>query len=108
MALIRCPYLDAQVELSEAREFHIAESHPDLLPEYRERLAEVVAEPEVVRRSTRFAGAWLFSRWYDAIRGGKHVVVVIVSEPPPAERHWVITAYLARRLSGGEVTWKRG
>jgi hypothetical protein len=60
-----------------------------------------------VRASRRFASAKLFSRWYSQVRAGKHVVVVVVSDPGPAERHWVITAYLARRLAEGAVEWKR-
>ena len=45
------------------------------------------------------------SRWFDNIKGGKHVVVVVVSEH--SGRHWVVTAYLARRLAEGVVEWKR-
>jgi len=48
----------------------------------------------------------LFSRRFDDIMGGKHVVVVVVSEVA-ARRHWVITAYLVTRLGQGEVEWKR-
>ncbi len=39
-----CPYLQAEVELSEEREGHIAERHPDLLPEHRERVAQTLAK----------------------------------------------------------------
>ena len=31
-----CPYLGGEVELTEERERHITERHPDLLPEYRQ------------------------------------------------------------------------
>jgi predicted amidophosphoribosyltransferase len=34
-------------------------------------------------------------------------VVVVVSALGPSERHWIITAYIARRLAEGEVEWKR-
>ncbi|MFM7279035.1 MAG: hypothetical protein ACKO1I_15605, partial [Microcystis aeruginosa] len=43
-----------------------------------------------------------FSRWFDSIRQGKYVVVVVVSDLNPA-RHWIITAYLARKLTGGPI-----
>jgi hypothetical protein len=103
-----CPYLKGEVELTEERERHIAERHPDLLPEHRERIAETLAEPDQVRRSARFGSARLFSRWYTDVRQGKHVVVVVVSELGPSERHWIITAYMARRLAEGEIEWQRG
>ena len=106
MRLYPCPYLKSDVELTEERERHIAERHPDLLPEHRDRIAETLVEPDQVRRSVRFGSAKLFSRWYTDIRQGKHVVVVVVSELERKGRHWIITAYIARNLAGGEVEWK--
>jgi hypothetical protein len=41
---LRCPYLKAQVELTEERETHIREKHPELLPQYRD---EVHREPMI-------------------------------------------------------------
>lgn len=107
MSRYGCPYLKGEVELTEERERHIAERHPDLLPEHRDRIAGTLAEPDQVRRSTRFGSAKLFSRWYTDVRQGKHVVVVVVSDLDPAERHWVITAYMARKLTEGDVEWNR-
>jgi hypothetical protein len=60
-----------------------------------------------VRRSQRFGNARLFSRWFEEVRGGKHVVVVVVSDAAPAKRRWVVTAYIARRLAQGEPEWTR-
>jgi len=51
--------------------------------------------------------ARLFSRWFDAVRGGKHVVVVVVLDDRPHGRNWIVTAYISRRLAEGEVEWKR-
>lgn len=107
MPRFACPYLKGDVELSEERERHIGERHPDLLPQHRGRIMETLSDPDHVRRSARFAGAKLFSRWYNDLRGGKHVVVVVVSDPDPRGRHWIITAYMARRLVEGEVEWRR-
>jgi len=105
MALLSCPYLGGDVELTEEREQHIRERHPDLLPAYRGQLRQTLADPDQVRRSARLANARLFSRWFDNIRGGKHLVVVVLSEP--SGRHWVVTAYLARKLAEGVAEWKR-
>lgn len=107
MSRYPCPYLKGEVELTEEREQHIAERHPDLLPEHRDRIAETLAEPDQVRRSARFGSAKLFSRWYADVLLGKHVVVVVVSELDPIKRHWIITAYMARRLAEGDVEWER-
>jgi hypothetical protein len=96
------------VELTVERERHIAQRHPDLLPEHRDRLADTITDPDQVRRSARFGNARLFSRWYTDLRGGKHVVVVVLSEPAATGlRHWIVSAYIARRLAEGEIEWQR-
>ena len=102
-----CPYLSSEVELSSEREKHIAEHHPDLLPEYRDCIAETLLEPDQVRLSARFKNARLFTRWFDSVRGGKYIVVVVISETKPSKRHWIVTAYMARRLVGGDIEWKK-
>ncbi len=107
MSRFPCPYLKGEVELTDERERHITERHPDLLPEYREQLVETLAAPDQIRRSLRFGNARLFSRWYTDVKKGKHVVVVVVGEPDVASRYWIITAYLTRTLVEGEVEWKR-
>lgn len=103
---LSCPYLDGFVELTEEREKHIEAQHPDLLPQYRQWFERTLADPDRILRSIQATNAHLFSRWYDDIRGGKHVVVVTMSERG-SSRHWVITAYLARRLAAGDTVWER-
>jgi len=80
MTTFPCPYFRGEVELTAGREAHIAERYPDLLPEYRQALALTLADPDLVRTSARFGQARLFSRWFTDIRGGKHVVAVVVSQ----------------------------
>jgi hypothetical protein len=60
----RCAWLDADVDLTGEREEHIRARHPDLLPAHRDAIREVLADPDVVRRSAREPAALLFSRWY--------------------------------------------
>ena len=107
MSRFPCPYLKGEVELTAERELHIAERHPDLLPGRRQRVAETLADPDQVRRSARFGSARLFSRWYTDVGTGQNVVVVVVSELNVKERHWIITAYMTRKLAEGEVEWPR-
>lgn len=107
MAWLACPYLKGEVEWTEERERHIAEHHPDLLPAYRDKIAETLFDPDQVRRSTRLANAKMFSRWYADVREGKHVVVVVVTDDAEEVRHWIVTAYITRRLAQGEAEWKR-
>lgn len=102
-----CPYLGAEVELTDERSVHITRHHPELLPEHLEALSRTLADPDEMRRDERFPGTRAFSRWFDDVKGGKHVVVMVVSDAAPV-RHWVVTAFIARRLSAkGEVEWTR-
>ena len=107
MKTFPCPYLKGEVELTDEREAHIAETHPDLLPEYLPQLRQTLEEPDEVRRSVRISGARMFYRWFDDVRQGKYVAVVAVSETAPAERNWIITAYITRRLTNGEIEWQK-
>jgi hypothetical protein len=107
MRTFSCPYLRGEVELTDEREVHIADTHPDLLPEYLAQIGETLADPDLVRRSIRMSAARLFYRWSDSVRRGKYVVVVVVSEAAPVERHWVITAYMTRRITSGGVEWRK-
>ena len=102
-----CPYLSGVVELTDEREWHIATNHPDLLPEHRDRLAETLTDPDQIRVSEPLAGTRMFSRWFPSVRGGKHVVLIVVSDPIGIRRHWIITAYLTRKLTGGITEWTR-
>jgi hypothetical protein len=107
MITFACPYLGHDVELTDERAHHILAQHPELQPGYEVYLRDTLSDPEQVRTSPRFGNARRFSRWFESLRGGKFVVVVVVSEPSPAERHWIITAYVARKLAPGVIEWQR-
>lgn len=83
MTFFRCPYLDSDVELTDEREQHITLHHPDLLPEYRQCIPDTLVLPDEVRQSARIRNARLFSRWFEWLRGGKFVVVVVISNLVP-------------------------
>lgn len=102
-----CPYLDSEVELTEEREQHIAETHPDLLPTYQERIAETLADPDEVRCDLRFGNTFLFSRQYGKSRKGRYVVVAVVSDTVPRERNWIVTEYLTKTVTQGEIIWHK-
>ena len=104
MRTFPCPYLKSEVELTDERETHITSTHPDLLPEFLTQMGQTLADPDEVRRSDRMSTAHLFCRWFEDVREGKYIVVVVVSE---IARHWIITAYITRRLANGEAEWNR-
>lgn len=105
MTLFPCPHLNGEVELTDERRHHIVEQHPELASFLEKVLGETLVTPDLVARSSRIPSAKLFSRWYNELRDGKHVVAVVVSDEGPANRHWIITAYLASKLCRGAVEW---
>ena len=61
MTILSRLYLKGEVELSDERERHIAETHPELVPEHKVQIAGTLLDPYQVRRSLRFPNARLFS-----------------------------------------------
>jgi hypothetical protein len=57
MARFSCPYLKGDVELTAERQRHIADRHPDLLPDHFDLMAATLAEPDLVRRGPRIGNA---------------------------------------------------
>ncbi len=102
-----CKYLKGEVEISEERFKHITDRHPDFLPAHEAKIAEVLADPEQVRRSKHFPNARLFTRSYTDVAGAKFIVIIVVTDNAPKERHWIVTGYIARKLSEGEIEWQR-
>jgi hypothetical protein len=107
MNIYFCPYLNRDVLLSDERYEHIKNHHPEMLPEYEYSLAETIKNPDSIRNSSRFQNALLFTKYYDNIREGKYIVVVVVNEIHPEPRDWIITAYITRKLQNGVIKWKK-
>jgi hypothetical protein len=107
MKVLACPYLGQGVELTRERELHIEWGHPELLPARFELLRQTVQYPDLVR-SVGTSMIKKLSRCYPRELNGRHVVVVIVDERGTRGRAWIVTAYVARKLSGGQFEWRSG
>lgn len=102
-----CPYLGGTVELTAEREQHIKEEHPNLLPQFRHRIAEVLADPDQVNRSKTLENTLLFAKFYDVPSRARYAVIIVVSDSAPVERNWIVTGYMARKLPKGAVEWTK-
>jgi len=102
-----CPYLDSDVELTDERELHITERHPDLGRGYLQLIADTLLDPDEVRCDLRFGNTILLSRRYSNIRKGRYVVVAVVTDIVPQERNWIVTVYLTPKITQGEIIWTR-
>jgi len=107
MKLFPCPYLQDEVILTDEREQHITERHPDLLPQYKQYVAKTLLKPLHIRCSRRANNALLFSRWFDDIKRGNYVVVSVITDNAPQIHPWIITAHLSTRLPKGDIVWQQ-
>lgn len=73
----------------------------------QDAIAQTLNNADQVRSSSRFNNARLFTKWFDDIRQGKHLIVVVVSDFIPNQRNWIITAYIARKITGGIIEWQK-
>jgi len=87
--------LGPPVELTDERRDHILRRHP-VVASFPDRIGDVIAHPEKIRRSVYDPNVLLLSRFYADILGGKHLVVVVKTGARP----FVLTVYVARRLGG--------
>jgi hypothetical protein len=93
--------------LSAVHRHEVGSKCPGVTPRLRKWTAATLKDPDEIRRSTRFKDARLLSRWHPDLRAGKYVVVVVVSDRGLTRRHWIITAYAARRLAAGGPRWRQ-
>ena len=96
-----CAYFACDVELTEERKKHIRIYHPDAYS-YLELFQEVLLNMDVIHRDYR-PNSFLFAKWYPDIFGGKYLVLVLIRDK---ERTWVVTAYIARKVTTGTQIWK--
>ena len=102
METFHWPYLDGLVELNNERGRHIAEKHPQLLPNRPEYIATTLADPDLILRKAADDDTILFYRWFYDL--DKYAMVAVVNHPA---RDWIITAFVTRRLQRGETIWQR-
>ena len=108
MAEFECPHLGGTVELTDERLLHIGRRHRDILTDVRSYIGGTLERPDEVRLSVKDANVRLFMRWFSQLRNGKYVIVVVRTTEVSKLRYWIMTAYIARRRTGGITEWLRG
>ncbi|HEY7269725.1 MAG TPA: hypothetical protein VH951_07850 [Dehalococcoidia bacterium] len=99
-----CPYLGAEIELTDERKDHITKRHPDFI-EVIERIRETLAQPDTIYAGRYSGDSHLFERWYDQVYGGKFVQVAVLEAPPG--RYWIVTAHISRKPAPWRREWTR-
>ena len=102
-----CPYLDADVELTDERMGHIASRHPDLPLDNFDLIRHTLYSPDMVSRRPKYPNTRLISRWFPSLLNGKWVIVAVVTDAFPHLRHWIVTARIGSQPPKGEIEWPR-
>ena len=103
-----CPYLGADVELTEERERHIRQRHADMRPMLVEDVGAALTDPDVVAEQ-EYDGTTLALIRVDPEVAFPFLVVVVAEEalPDGTIRYWIVTAYRAVALSEWLVLWEK-
>ncbi len=91
-----------KIELSGERWTHIIKEHSEL-KERKDKIKQVLVEPEVVKRSIYDQNVLLFYRYYEEIYAGKYVCVVVRILD---DEGFIITSYITDKIKRGEIEWK--
>lgn len=83
-------------ELTDERRDHILTYHPDVGP-FLDRVGEVLASPDLLRRSAQDPEVVLFYKFYSDILNGKYMVVVVKEN----QRSFILTVYLTNSTRTG-------
>ncbi len=90
------------IELTEERWNHIVKEHPEILS-FKDRIADVLKEPDYIKRSGRDADVLIYYKFYDDILEGKYLLVVVKKDI----RSFVLTGYITDAIKKGETLWEK-
>jgi len=85
------------IELTKERLSHTYDAHPELKPHSR-KLAQVIQNPDEIRRSRFDQNVLLFYKYFASIKGGKYINITVKTN----NRNFVFTAYITDKIKAGE------
>jgi hypothetical protein len=87
-----------EVELTDEREVHICERHPELR-KHIDKFSEVLEDPDVVRSSRFDRKVLLFYKYFASIKAGKYLTIAVKRNT----RNFILTGYLTDKIKAGEA-----
>jgi fibronectin type 3 domain-containing protein len=102
MAFHFVDYRNQEIELADEVYQTILVKHPEV-KQFFDRIGEVLARPDVVRKSQTDVRVNLYYKFYADILKGKYVVAVVKL----ADRYFISTFYATDKIKEGEIVWKR-
>ena len=93
--------------MTDERVLHIGRKHDDILADVQSYIGGTLENPDEVWLSVKDPDVRLFVRWFPQLRNGKYAIIVVRTTEALVPRNWIVTAYIARRRTGGVVEWQR-
>ena len=90
------------IELSEERRKHILEFHPDLKP-YFSKIAEVLHNPDQIRKSKQDENVLLFYKFFSDVKDGKYITVVAKFN----KTNFILTSYITDKIKTGDKIYEK-
>ncbi|MBI2658554.1 hypothetical protein HYX05_00430 [Candidatus Woesearchaeota archaeon] len=80
---------------------HIIKEHPEVEP-YKNRILDILKEPDLVKRSKRDEDTFLYYRFYKDVYKGKYLLVIARTRD-----RLLLTCYITDRVKEGDLIWKK-
>ena len=90
------------IRIAEKQWSHIIKVHPEVQP-YKDRVADVLANPDLVKKSKRNGDIFLYYHYYKDIYEGKHLLAVVETK----HKKLLLTCYITDRIKEGDIIWKK-
>jgi len=90
------------IELTQERQKHIFEFHPDVNP-YFSRIEQVLEAPSEIRSSRHNPEVLLFYKYFADIKSGKYLAVVVKTN----QRNFILTCYLTDKIITGQKIYEQ-
>ncbi|MBN2304206.1 MAG: hypothetical protein JXQ72_07010 [Anaerolineae bacterium] len=96
-------YQEREIRLTSERWQHILD-HPEMVGQ-RERLDEVLVEPDIIIATEKDPSVHVYHRWYDSTPVTKKYAVIAVKMLE--DDAFVLTAYFTSRVRKGTTVWQK-
>ena len=90
------------IELTDKRWLHIIKEHPEV-SQYKERIQEVLATPDYIKKSSRNDDVLLYYKFYTDIFNGKYMLTV----SKKGFRSFILTCYITDMIKKGVTIWEK-
>ena len=105
-AIIPCPMLNCEVDLTKERLLHIADKrfrNEQISEGELPKICEAIQNPDAV--TVKVEGEVRFYKQFET--NSHYKMMVVIKHDPKDPRKWVLTAYKTSKIIKGEIIWLR-